>query len=200
MSPFTHLLASWMVAQPVPDRRGRLLVTLAGLAPDADGLGIVVQVATMGSDHPLRWFSEYHHKITHNVLAAAVVTMLCWWLGRRSWRVAALGCLAFHLHLLCDIIGSRGPDNYQWPVPYLAPFSQAWQLTWTGQWPLFSWPNVTITLTLFALTLVLAWRRGFSPLELVSARADRALVETLRRRWPVPSGRTSAADQSPPCA
>jgi hypothetical protein len=200
MSPFTHLLASWLVAQPLPTRRGRLLVTLAGLAPDADGLGILAQVATRGSDHPVFWFTEYHHRLAHNVLAAAVVTALCWWWSQRDWRAAALGCLAFHLHLVCDLLGSRGLGNYQWPVPYLAPFSQAWQLTWTGQWPLFSWPNVTITLTLFALTLVLAWRRGFSPLELVSARADRALVETLRRRWPVPSRGLATQDQSPPCA
>ena len=71
-------------------------------------------------------------------------------------------CLTFHLHLLCDVIGSREIDNYQWP------FSNAWQWTWSGQWELSAWPNRAIGAGCFALTLWQAWLRGFSPLEMLS--------------------------------
>jgi hypothetical protein len=44
MSPITHLLASWIVAAKTTDNlRDRRLVTLAGVAPDLDGLGIIVR-------------------------------------------------------------------------------------------------------------------------------------------------------------
>jgi hypothetical protein len=34
------------------------------------------------------------------------------------------------------------------------------------------------------MTFWLAWRRGFSPLEMISAKADAALVMMLRHRFP----------------
>jgi hypothetical protein len=37
---------------------------------------------------------------------------------------------------------------------------------------------------LLLITLWLAWQKGFSPLEMVSARADNTLVKALRRRYP----------------
>jgi inner membrane protein len=55
---------------------------------------------------------------------------------------------------------------------------------WRGQWGLNAWPNVLITAVLLLITLWLAWRKGFSPLEMVSARADNTLVKALRRRYP----------------
>ena len=95
-----------------------------------------------------------------------------------------LAFLSFHVHLFEDVLGSRGPEGYQWPIPYLAPFSSSLQLVWRGQWGLNAWPNVVITIALLFITLWLAWRRGSSPLEMVSAGADAALVATLRRRFP----------------
>jgi hypothetical protein len=59
VSPVTHLLLGWLVANPGRlERRDRGLATAAGLAPDADGMGRVVEVATRGSSHPLLWFSD----------------------------------------------------------------------------------------------------------------------------------------------
>jgi hypothetical protein len=52
------------------------------------------------------------------------------------------------------------------------------------QWGLNAWPNVLITLVLGLVTLWLAWRRGFSPLEMISGKADRALVKALQRHYP----------------
>lgn len=186
MSPVTHFLVGWMVAN-VPrgiGRRERAAIALAGVAPDIDGLGAIVEVATRHSAHPLTWFSDYHH-ILHNLLFALVVAAVALAVARRQrWLTAALALLSFHLHLLGDIVGARGPDGYGWPVPYLLPFSH-WSWTWPGQWPLNGWQNLALTGVCLVLTFYLAWRRGYSPLEIVSPRADRALVAALRARFPV---------------
>lgn len=97
--------------------------------------------------------------------------------------------ISFHLHLLGDLIGARGPDGEQWPIPYLSPFSTAWHWTWSGQWALNAWPNMAITASVIAFALWSAWKRGFSPLEMISARADRAFVAALRNRFPLPTNR-----------
>jgi hypothetical protein len=91
--------------------------------------------------------------------------------------------LSFHLHLLCDLVGARGPDGYQWPIPYLKPFSNSVQLTWSHQWILNGWQNFVITSILLFVALWIAWRRGESPLQFASARADRALTQALRTRF-----------------
>ena len=77
----------------------------------------------------------------------------------------------------------RHPDGDQWPISYLIPFSNALQLSWSGQWELNAWPNFAQTIALLGLTFHLAYRRGFSPLEIVSERADTAFVATLRQRF-----------------
>jgi len=102
----------------------------------------------------------------------------------RKWTTGFLALLSFHLHLLEDLLGSRGPDCDQWPIPYLKPFSSMLQLTWRGQWALNAWPNILITVVLLFCVFWLAWRRGFSPLEMISSKADRAFVETMRRHFP----------------
>lgn len=188
MSPITHFLTGWMVANLAKlDRKDRAIVTLACVVPDIDGLGIIPELLTRNSSHPLLWFTFYHHSL-HTLAFAVVVAIVSFVLARKRWRTAWLALLSFHLHLLEDVAGSRGPDGYQWPIPYLAPFSSSAQLVWRGQWGLNSWPNVAITGVLLAVTLWLAWRRGFSPLEMVSTRADAGLITALRQRFPGFSG------------
>ncbi len=51
------------------------------------------------------------------------------------------------------------------------------------QWQLNAWPNVLLSLILLAETFRVAWKRGSSPLELVSTAANDQLVSTLRRRF-----------------
>jgi inner membrane protein len=72
MSPITHFLTGWVFANCARlDRRERALVTLASVAPDVDGLGIVPEFFTRNSTHPLLWFSLYHHSL-HTLTFAAV--------------------------------------------------------------------------------------------------------------------------------
>ncbi len=184
MSPITHFFTGWVLASAARlDGRDRAWVVLAGVLPDVDGLGVMADVATRGNAHPLNLWSDYHHLLCHNVGFCLVVGMLGWVVAREKGKTAALLIVSFHLHLLGDVVGARGPDGEQWPIPYLLPFSIAWQWTWSGQWALNAWPNMVITALLLAATIYLAWRRGTSPLELVSARADKAVVEALRRRF-----------------
>jgi inner membrane protein len=193
MSPATHFLVSWVLANVAPlGRRERALVVCAGVAPDLDGLGIVPQLLTRNSAHPLLWFSDYHHHL-HTLAFALLVAGVSSLLARRRCMTmtALLALASFHLHLLCDLLGARGPDGYPWPIPYLLPFSGAVQWMWHEQWALNGWQNFAITGSLLALTLWQACKLGRSPVELVSPSADRAVVAALRRRFP--AERMSAA-------
>lgn len=185
MSPVTHFLTGWAIANAVPSlkTRDRALITLAGVVPDIDGLGIVPELLTRHSAHPLDWFSLYHHDL-HNLAFAVAVTVLVVVSANRPLITGLMAFASFHVHLLEDIIGARGPDGYQWPVPYLSPFSHALDITWSHQWALNAWPNFAITIALLALAFYLAWKRGFSPLEMISKRADAAFVQALRSRFP----------------
>lgn len=228
MSPVTHFFAGWVLAcaSPVPlRRREKALVVAAAVAPDLDGLGIIPELLTRHSSHPLLWFSEYHHSL-HTLAFALVCTIAAFLvagpLARRKisptefgsassasrlgmhsspqhlalpphpWITALLVFVSFHLHLLCDLVGARGPDGYQWPIPYLKPFSSAAQLAWHGQWALNGWQNFVITGLLLAATLWIAWRFETSPLELVSESTNRAFTRTLRQRFPLKANRAAA--------
>ena len=187
MHPVTHLLTGWVVAESAAlGRRDRSLVTLAAVMPDIDGLGVIGEIATRNSSSPVFWWSEYHHVLCHNIGFGVLLAASAALLAVRRATTALLVVLVFHLHLFADLVGSRGPDGFQWPVPYLLPFSDEWQLRWSGQWPLDAWPNFLLTGLLLVLTLYLAWKRSYSPIGIVSVKADAAFVATLRRRFGEP--------------
>lgn len=207
MSPVTHFFAGWMLASVFPAgnpttlaRREKALVVAAAVAPDLDGIGIVPELLTRNTSHPLLWFSQYHHSL-HTLAFALICTLAAYLIagplanftfgpsikGRplptRPWLTAFLVFVSFHLHLLCDLIGARGPDGDQWPIPYLKPFSNALQLAWHGQWALNAWQNFAITGILLLATFWLAAKYGSSPVELISEPANQALTRTLRQRF-----------------
>jgi len=186
MNPVTHFLTGWALANCAPslERKERAMVALACVIPDVDGLGAIAYLLTRNSAQPTEWFSRFHHQL-HSLPFAMLVTAVCFALARRKWLTSGLVLLSFHLHLFEDVLGARGPDGYQWPIPYLSPFSQSTQIMWSGQWALNAWPNFAITIVLLVLMFFLAWKRGFSPLEIISTRADRKFVETLRARFGV---------------
>jgi hypothetical protein len=105
-------------------------------------------------------------------------------IAHNRWITGALAFTSFHLHLMEDVLGPRGPDGYQWPIPYLVPFSKTLQISWAGQWRLDAWQNVLLTVGLLAVTMRLAWRSGFFPLEMASTKGDAVFVNTLRRPFP----------------
>src|SRR6185437_7679341 len=117
MSPVTHFLTGWVLANCANlERRDRAAVTFAAVAPDIDGLGAIPELLTRHSAHPLFWFSTYHHAL-HNLLFGLLVSVLTFAFARRRWVTALLALIAFHVHLLQDLVGSRGPDGFSWPIP-----------------------------------------------------------------------------------
>ena len=191
MNPVTHFLMGWAVANTTPSltKRERTFVTWASVIPDIDGLGIIAEGLTRNSNHPLNWWSDYHHVLGHNLGFALVVSAVAMICARQKCKTTLLVLFSFHLHLLADLVGARGPDGDQWPIPYLLPFSKHLQLTWFGQWAFNAWPNFVITAGLIVIAILLARRRGFSPLEMVSLKADSVFVGALRARFPLKATR-----------
>ena len=186
MNVVEHFFLGWCLANTSRtfERRERAVITAAAVIPDLDGLGMLVEIPTRNTAHPLLWWTEYHHVLTHNVGAAIAATVAAFALAKRSRALTALvAFIAFHSHIAGDVIGARGPDGYQWPIPYFLPFSRYPELSWDGQWALNAWPNFAITAIALALTFRLAWSRGYSPLEFLSARADALFVNALRARF-----------------
>jgi len=196
MNPITHALAGWCLAETAPrlTNRERGVVVLAGMAPDLDGLGIVPEFLTRDGPHPLLWWSTYHHVLAHNLALACLVGVVAALIAKTKRLLTAfLAVVAVHLHFVGDLVGSRGPDGYEWPIPYFYPFARM-ELSWKHQWALNAWQNILITVVLLGVSFVLAWRRGYSPVGLLSVRADHAFVSTLRRRFPLPAAVLGESD------
>ncbi len=169
VNPIVHAELSWLAAQALPDRRDRVVVTLAGVLPDLDGLGIVFGPEV---------YARFHHQLSHGYLAAGVFGLLAALLGRRKGRTALLALATFHLHLLCDLAGS-GPD---WPIYYFWPTSMR-EWMWSGQWDLASWQNGVIGVIASVLCLATAFRWRRTVVELFSLKADAEVVRALWRRF-----------------
>ena len=184
MSPLTHLLIGWSTASCFKiDRKGRLLATIAGVIPDIDGLGLVYDLWLNGDAKTLFYWSAYHHTLGHNIGFGLLLTIGAFLIAGRRWREPLAVVMCFHLHLLGDILGSRGPDGDPWPIPYLLPFSDAWQFSWSGQWHFDAWPNILITIALIGFVFHRALSHRLSPLELFSTKANRIFADTLRNRF-----------------
>ena len=80
MSPLAHFIGSWLVAVATTDNpRDRKLVTFAGVLPDADGFGVVVDVVgsvISGKENTFHYYQQYHHILLHGWPGALVVSLL----------------------------------------------------------------------------------------------------------------------------
>jgi hypothetical protein len=170
MHPSSHLIVSWLVGQQLPERRDRLLVAYAGVAPDLDGLSLLAGIDAYG---------QWHHVLTHGLMGAALVSVCTARLAKDRLRACVLAVIAFHLHLLRDFFGS----GHGWGITYWYPFSTHEYLA-PIQWDLNAWPNVAATVVALTVSGWLAVRRGRSVAETVlPARWDAVIVETLRNRF-----------------
>ena len=68
MNPLVHGELSWLMAQGLRERRDRILVTVAGLAPDVDGLVL------LGGEE---LYAKYHHVLFHGYVGALITAALC---------------------------------------------------------------------------------------------------------------------------
>jgi len=183
-------MASWVVAAKTTDNlRDRRLVALAGILPDLDGAGMLVDFARQalhrGDD--FFYYQRYHHFLLHGILGAVLIGLGLMCFAQRRGRVFLLAFLMAHLHFVCDLLGSRGPTPLDfWPIHYLAPFTYEWTWIWKHQWALDAWPNRILTLALLAWCLALAVRTGDSVVGVFHRRADEVFVAVVRgwaRRW-----------------
>jgi inner membrane protein len=186
MSPLTHLVGSWLVAVATTDNpRDRKLVTWAGVLPDADGLGVIPDVVgswISGKECTFYYYQTYHHLLMHGWPGAILVSVLFTFFARQKWRVLVLCLLTFHLHLLCDLVGSRGPTvGDLWPICYSEPVFRHPIWFWKHQWKLDGWQNQSIFIALFLTALWVATKKGFSFVEVVSLRADKIFVGVLQK-------------------
>jgi hypothetical protein len=146
MSPGSHLLFSWLsAAKIIKARRERVIVSISGVAPDLDGLGIIVDKITGTSN----LYLQYHHFLGHSIFSAFIISVVAAFIAK-SQKVAvfSLSFLLVHIHILFDVIGSKSADGYQWPIYYLYPFDPLVKLTWSGQWELNAWQNHVVMLFL----------------------------------------------------
>lgn len=186
MSPITHFIGSWLVASAVADNpRDRRLITLAGVLPDVDGAGMIVDVAkalTSGQELSFDYYAKFHHVWCHGWPAAILFTAALAFFARRRWRVV-WGCLlTFHLHLLCDLLGSRGPSPADlWPICYSEPLFHHPIWFWKNQWRLDGWQNRTIFVAVLLPALWVGVKKGASFVEVLSLRADRVFVGVLQK-------------------
>jgi len=189
VSPITHLLGSWLVASVVTDNpRDRKLVTLAGVLPDADGLGLLVDVVrgfVSGAEPTFHYYHKFHHLLLHGWPGGIAIILLLACFGRNHLRVALYCLIMFHLHLLCDLVGSRGPSLADlWPINYGEPLFRHPIWIWKRQWKLDGWQNQAIFIVVLGVSLWLTVKRGYSVVELVGRKTDAAFVAVLRK-WRV---------------
>lgn len=168
----THFLLSWLIAdrKVIQSNRDLLIITLCGVVPDLDGLGILIDVDT---------YHRWHHTIGHS-LFTGVAIFFAIWLFLKSIRVAVLASFSYNLHLLCDYLGSAGSDGYIWPIYLLWPFHSEKFLN-PYQWELASPINVVITLLALMAIMYRASNKGYSPFILCSRRIDQQLVKVFKK-------------------
>jgi inner membrane protein len=184
MSPVSHLLGSWIIAAHTTNNpRDCRLVALAGILPDLDGLGLLIDLVTpaLGLKQTL-FYERYHHFLLHGAWGGLLIALTLAFFARQRWRVALLALLVFHLHVLADFIGSRGPAPEDlWPIFYFGPFDKDPMWIWKGQWRLDGWQNKSIFAGLFLWAIWLAIKRGHSVVGVFNRRTDQAVVSVLRK-------------------
>jgi len=189
VSPITHFLISWVVLEQLQvSQRDKAIVVIAGITPDLDGLGIVIDFATktlglVETDY----YQSFHRMYGHGLPAALCIAVLASAVGTSRYRVAFWAFVSVHLHFLGDLLGSRGSTVEDiWGIYYFMPLTMKYEISWAAQWPLVGWQNLVLTAVLLAIVMKRATIRGYSPLGLLSTSADTIFLSTLRvwqQRW-----------------
>ena len=193
MSPITHFIASWVVADTVlEDNRDKMLVAMAGILPDLDSLGVVCDVLSPVLGGPeTDLYAGLHHFLFHGLPGITVLAALLAWKAIKKKRVFIWAFLVAHLHIICDFVGSRGPTDTiddLWPIYYFGPFSSdLGNFLWEGQWKLNGWQNVSFTVGLLIWIFYAAWKYDRSPFKPISSKIHEGFVGALRGRFGTPS-------------
>lgn len=155
-------------------QRERNLVALSSIAPDLDGLGIIVDKI---SGHT-NYYLQYHHYLGHSFFSAiAIATIAAIIANAQKFKVWCLAFAVVHIHIICDIAGSKSPDGYQWHIYYLYPLNVDYGITWKYQWELNAWQNMVV---MFFLILGSAYYANFKKITFLEVFSSRLNDEAIR--------------------
>jgi inner membrane protein len=163
-----------------PTKRERMILTFSGIAPDIDGVGVLIDMLAPLFGMSTNLWVQYHHTLHTLFFAIVVALMAAFFASKQKLFVGFLAFVFFHIHLLCDLLGSRGPDGYLWPIPYFSPISNDFLLIWSGQWELNAWQNVVIACFLFFVTYRLIKIKKVSPFEIISEKMSQTFLKLLK--------------------
>ena len=125
------------------------------------------------------WKEAKVHVLTHGLLAGILISLIFTYWAKDRVKVWWLTLSVFHLHLLCDFLGS----GIDWPIQYFWPFSETFYHTPYG-WELDAWQNWAAAIPLLLVCGRLAIRSGHSFAEtILPAAGDQAVVAALRQRF-----------------
>lgn len=162
MSPIVHGMIAWLVAvlfaKRINDRR---FITVAGVVPDIDGIFILLSNSS---------YSEFHHTFGHSFVFGILVAVTVYALSTDRVKAFFGALTAFSLHLAADIVGTN------WSVPIFYPVSDFSMTAGLDHFQIFTIISVVFFVSL-ALIIILMFRKGISPIEFISERLDRYLVE-----------------------
>ena len=182
MSPTSHLLASWITGVSFRlTKRDVRIVSLVGLIPDLDGFGYFIDKINLYYGKSSYFYSEYHHVILHGILPALLISVFAMLLSKsKKFSIFFVSLFVYHLHLLCDLIGSGGSGNNIWPIIYFYPFNKT-ELSISWQWLLNGWQNLTIAGILIIISIYLSSKIKHSPIGVVSIYLDKEMFNIFKK-------------------
>src|SRR5260221_6234784 len=105
-----------------PSMRDKTLVALAGIAPDLDGLGIVVDFAARQLGLPeTNYYQAYHRVYGHGLPAALVISAAAAAMAAPRAPGAPWGVIAVHPRFICcNLRAPRGSPPATTALSYLS--------------------------------------------------------------------------------
>lgn len=169
MTPITHGLIGWISSTPLSERKDRALVTIAGLIPDLDGMGALIDI---------EYYSKYHHVFGHNILFGILAAGSSIIISKNKKLTPLLVFLSFNLHILGDLLGSGAG----WGIPYFWPVNKfVYEFSPPFQWELDSWQNLVATIICIILIIRIAVKKKRTIVELISLKTDKKIVDVFNK-------------------
>lgn len=139
MSPVTHFLTGLVFANCVRlDHKERVLVTLAAVAPDIDGLGFVPEVVSRNSPHP-RVMVHALSPLTAYLDVRVDRSAIAFALARQKWKAGLLALVSF-ICIFSKMSSARADpmaSSGLYRTWNHSPLSL--QVAWRGEWGLKAW-------------------------------------------------------------
>lgn len=173
-------MISWVGARSIFEKReNRIAVSVSGIAPDVDGIGLLIDVGLRVFNVQTHYWGAWHHKLHALPFCIVICCLVTVFVKAQRVLTFVIAFILFNVHVFCDLIGSKGPDGFQWPIPYFYPFKAEVSFVWSGQWALNGWQNILISaISVFAVWFFIKSKET-TPLEIVSKRLDGILRKIL---------------------